>query len=223
VQGAGGTVYVTDNQNGRVQAFDPESGDVVGVFGTPGSEPGQLTFPTDVVITEGGFIAVADSGNGRVQLFRACTPDCRGKQCGDNGCGGSCGSCIATASCEAGTCTGAEEGGAGCTPQESVLCSGCGCEECVCAADPFCCDPAADPGAKWDEVCVQQCIVTCGYACPDVPLVVGEPELEPVVAFSRSLGEGELTSPVGLAVGPGGMLWVVDNVKMQVRGWRLTP
>ena len=34
-----------------------------------------------------------------------CTPDCTGKECGDDGCGGSCGTCPAPAICTGGTCT----------------------------------------------------------------------------------------------------------------------
>lgn len=36
-----------------------------------------------------------------------CTPDCAGRQCGDDGCGGTCGSCTAPAICDAsGRCVG---------------------------------------------------------------------------------------------------------------------
>jgi len=41
-----------------------------------------------------------------------CTPDCYGKQCGDDGCGGSCGSCGYTETCSYGVCI----GGSSCTP-----------------------------------------------------------------------------------------------------------
>ncbi len=33
-----------------------------------------------------------------------CTPDCNGKECGDDGCGGSCGECSDDMTCEGGTC-----------------------------------------------------------------------------------------------------------------------
>lgn len=33
-----------------------------------------------------------------------CVPDCTGKECGDDGCGGSCGTCDLLSTCEAGTC-----------------------------------------------------------------------------------------------------------------------
>jgi hypothetical protein len=53
----------------------------------------------------------------------SCTPQCSGKQCGSDGCGGSCGTCASGQTCNAsGQCTG------GCTPQ----CSGkqCGSDGC---------------------------------------------------------------------------------------------
>ena len=34
-----------------------------------------------------------------------CEPECAGKQCGDDGCGGSCGDCTGDQTCEAGVCT----------------------------------------------------------------------------------------------------------------------
>src|SRR5215213_7719176 len=48
-----------------------------------------------------------------------CTPTCRRKQCGEDGCGGSCGSCAAGQHCISGTC---------CTPEPpAVTCAGrCG-------------------------------------------------------------------------------------------------
>ena len=42
----------------------------------------------------------------------ACTPDCAGKQCGPDGCGGSCGWCPGSMSCHDGTC----QTVGGCTP-----------------------------------------------------------------------------------------------------------
>ncbi len=42
----------------------------------------------------------------------ACTPSCAGKTCGDDGCGGSCGSCDAGQTCNAGQCV-ADGGGTG--------------------------------------------------------------------------------------------------------------
>ena len=226
VQATSGTVWVTDNLNHRVQAFDPSTAEVLVAFGAEGSEPGQLVFPTGIAITDGGYIAVADSGNGRLQFFQMCAPSCDGRECGDNGCGGSCGECLGSMTCEEGKCAGGEQGGKGCEASETELkCDGCGCEECVCAADPYCCDPVAanDPGAHWDDVCVAECNELCGFLCEGKPTTTGEPQVKPTVSFSRELGAGTLASPVAIAVGEGGLLYVVDNVQAKVRVYRLTP
>jgi hypothetical protein len=90
----------------------------------------------------------------------ACTPACDGKQCGDDGCGATCGTCEGASSCTAAgiceseppACTDAcEEGSKGCTEKTPWTCekgaSGCfekvpgnACEGCV---DGGC--PAVDP------------------------------------------------------------------------------
>ena len=46
----------------------------------------------------GGGGGGGGNGNG------GCTPNCAGKNCGDNGCGGSCGSCNENQTCESGVC-----------------------------------------------------------------------------------------------------------------------
>jgi hypothetical protein len=38
------------------------------------------------------------------QCVASCTPDCSGKTCGDNGCGGTCGTCASGKTCSAGVC-----------------------------------------------------------------------------------------------------------------------
>jgi len=45
-----------------------------------------------------------------------CQSDCAGKECGDDGCGGSCGTCSGGKECQAGVCV--------CTPQHHKGCSG---------------------------------------------------------------------------------------------------
>lgn len=82
-----------------------------------------------------------------------CTPDCAGALCGSDGCGGSCGECAGE--CVAGLC----HAGPGCEVADIPTCDGCSCEECVCAADDFCCNTA------WDSLCVDRCIAECG-GCP---------------------------------------------------------
>ncbi|HEY3446556.1 MAG TPA: hypothetical protein VGK67_09325 [Myxococcales bacterium] len=95
-----------------------------------------------------------DSATNRCQR---CLPDCSGKICGDDGCGGECGACETGQSCAGGTCQ------AGCTPN----CAGgknCGADGCggKCGADcdnqtNFCidgkctaCTPEQDP-----EICAR--------------------------------------------------------------------
>jgi len=80
-----------------------------------------------------------------------CTPFCGGKECGDDGCGGSCGEC-ATGVCDGAVC----QKGAGCEAAAGVKgCGGFTCEACVCALDAYCCD------TEWDDVCVGECINDC--------------------------------------------------------------
>jgi hypothetical protein len=109
-----------------------------------------------------------------------CTPACAGKSCGDNGCGGSCGSCDADQVCQNGACvddcsrdcTGKECGDDGC----GGSCGGCGpqqtCQDGECICNDFL--------VKCGEFCIegQQCctddecpgITACiffGCRCPD--------------------------------------------------------
>ncbi len=82
----------------------------------------------------------------------ACIPDCAGKECGDDGCGGSCGSCAAYHACKGGACW--FDGG--CQPGALPGCGDCTCQTCTCAADPYCCT------AHWDWLCVNRCNTQCG-------------------------------------------------------------
>jgi hypothetical protein len=90
-----------------------------------------------------------------------CTPSCTGKTCGDDGCGGSCGSCGSGQTCSpGGTCT---TGGTCAHP----ICSTGGkltasCDSCaaqICAADSFCCNNT------WDSVCVGEVASVCHQTC----------------------------------------------------------
>lgn len=59
----------------------------------------------------------------------ACAPDCEGKECGDDGCGGECGNCPGSCSCgESGSC----EGDCPCTPvcSDGEYLSECGSDGC---------------------------------------------------------------------------------------------
>ncbi|MFC1611552.1 PKD domain-containing protein [Myxococcota bacterium] len=85
-----------------------------------------------------------------VTVAAACTPDCVGKDCGDDGCGGSCGPCTDPFVCASGSCE---------CPAGLAQCGG----NCVDlqASNDHCgeCDNACDTGA----VCtLGTCSLTCG-------------------------------------------------------------
>lgn len=91
------------------------------------------------------------------ELFQecgACTPECKGKKCGHDGCGGFCGICQSDQACNlvTGQCG---SPGDGCIPSEFPGCDGCACKDCVCQKEPICCS------VHWDEICVANC-VACG-------------------------------------------------------------
>ena len=100
-----------------------------------------------------------------------CTPNCDSKNCGDDGCGNSCGVCDEGFSCVGGAC----EAATACVPNcvdaggETMTCGddGCGgsCGECAaeetCNANGFCtqnaCDPVCDDQACGDDLCGGSC------------------------------------------------------------------
>lgn len=109
-----------------------------------------------------------------------CYPSCEGKNCGPDGCGGTCGACEGTEFCYPdgvcqepcgnGTCEVDQDENCstcetdcdvcakstGCETSDQPTCGGCACEECVCAQDSLCCETA------WDSSCVLLCINECG-------------------------------------------------------------
>lgn len=62
-------LYVVDTVAGEILAFDMRTFELVRSIGAPGSEPGQLHFPTYVAVDPAGRLLVADSLNFRVQAF----------------------------------------------------------------------------------------------------------------------------------------------------------
>ncbi len=87
-----------------------------------------------------------------------CTPNCTNKQCGDNGCGGSCGSCGDGQVCEGNQCV--------CVPKcEGKSCGedGCGgsCGECeaglICADNQCVCEPQCEGKSCGDDGCGGSC------------------------------------------------------------------
>jgi hypothetical protein len=87
-----------------------------------------------------------------------CEPDCTGKQCGDDGCGGSCGSCPDSDVCSDGTCE--------CIPDcEGKACGSDGCDgtcgECTapdaCTDGACVCQPDCDGKQCGDDGCGGTC------------------------------------------------------------------
>ena len=84
-----------------------------------------------------------------------CEPDCTGKECGNDGCGGVCGQCD-DGLCQGGSC----HQGLGCVTSIDPGCGGCTCEACVCQTYPACCT------IDWANYCVFECIEECGGCAP---------------------------------------------------------
>jgi len=81
---------------------------------------------------------------------KCCKPSCAGKECGEDGCGGTC------SACDVGVCANYKcHSGVGCAVTSTPGCGGCPCQACVCDSDSYCCKTA------WDEGCVQLCILDC--------------------------------------------------------------
>jgi DNA-binding beta-propeller fold protein YncE len=66
--GSNGDVYITDEDNNRVQELTP-AGEYIRQWGTEGSENGQFKRPADIAIDAKGNVWVVDTGNDRVQEF----------------------------------------------------------------------------------------------------------------------------------------------------------
>ncbi|HIA04536.1 MAG TPA: hypothetical protein EYN66_22010, partial [Myxococcales bacterium] len=115
----------------------------------------------------GGLVCVDKKiccNEGEIEKDGQCAPgcSCAGKQCGDDGCGKSCGTCDSNASCKdpAGTgecvcnngytgsgivCADVDE----CTAIDPAFDGSAiaACKECICGQDAFCCD------TSWDQYC----------------------------------------------------------------------
>ena len=65
-----GNVYVTDNNNNRVQVFSA-SGTFLRKWGSEGGGDGQFDGPWGIAVDGSGNVYVADSGNRRIQKFNA--------------------------------------------------------------------------------------------------------------------------------------------------------
>ncbi len=61
-------LYVADSGNHRIQVFDG-GGNLLDMWGSRGTDLGQMAFPYDVAVTPDGFAYVCEYGNNRVQKF----------------------------------------------------------------------------------------------------------------------------------------------------------
>ena len=116
--------------------------------------------------------------------FCECVPSCAGKDCGDDGCGGSCGTCPPGVACEAGICACVPdcEGDGGPLECGDDGCGGsCGtcpqiAPDCV---EGFCqlpCDPICDDKECGDDGCGGTCgDCAPGFKCEDAACVICEP------------------------------------------------
>lgn len=146
---------------------------------------------------------------------KMCIPDCSEAICGDDKCGGSCGSCPTGTACIAGnTCKpcacdteecGFDECGkvcpntcaagescvrgscvpTGCMARKKPTCDACICQDCVCGIDPFCC---AENG-EWDAFCLTHlavCRLSDAACTTNCPICV--PDCEDRVCGSDGCG-----------------------------------
>ena len=88
---------------------------------------------------------VADIQPGDTGSEVICEPDCEGKVCGDDGCGGTCGDCLADQQCTAGACV-------ACEP----MCDGLECGDDGCGGDCGEC-PAGIQCVQGECACLPQC------------------------------------------------------------------
>jgi len=130
------------------------------------------------------FICACDHGvewDGRLNRCGECIPNCEGRECGNNGCGGSCGTCDPGETCENGQCeactpdcTGLECGDDGCGGSCGTCPQGEDCIDGICVG----CTPDCTGLECGDDGCGGSC-GTCpqGESCVDGQCVAeGGPE-----------------------------------------------
>ena len=102
----------------------------------------------------------------KIYVCVPCTPNCSGKECGDNGCGGSCGTCPAGWNCEDGVCVKPCTPTAGCFGKE---CGPNGCPHGCMEPEPEPCVDGLCPANMECNVGTQMCeVLECGKfgECP---------------------------------------------------------
>ena len=66
---AQGNLHALDIYMNRVQILDPVTGAYIADYGEPGTAPGQLKLPMDIIINNGGDVIVANSDNKKVEII----------------------------------------------------------------------------------------------------------------------------------------------------------
>ena len=107
------TYDITVTENGanniylRVLDSCGQQGACIAATDTEGTVVTSATVQVPLTADQTVWIAVetaAVAGDAYVLDVTGCVPNCAGKSCGDDGCGGSCGTCGSTYTCSSGTC-----------------------------------------------------------------------------------------------------------------------
>jgi sugar lactone lactonase YvrE len=64
-------VYVADAAKHQIFSYSTDTGALLGLLGSRGSEPGSFNFPTNLCVDRAGHLYVADTLNFRIQVFDA--------------------------------------------------------------------------------------------------------------------------------------------------------
>jgi hypothetical protein len=123
-----------------------------------------------------------------------CTPQCDGKTCGPNGCGGTCGTCDADRACQAGTCE-CIAGHAACV---DICCGECQvCDSDICIMEPGSDDQPCGGGTCYGGAC---CPPSCqrGVTGPYEPYAEYIADfLDQPFPFCSAAGTGQPCTPGG--------------------------
>jgi agmatine/peptidylarginine deiminase len=150
-------------ENDQVQTLDCTVDDPAGLCGW---YPGDADYPLGYYCDASGTVDPNGDPTGQYPLqCGPCTPSCDGKECGSDGCGGSCGTCGAGLTCQAGACV---QGGATldqCLGMDTPSAQGCA----VVASMEGCCSNEGwviwcDGGNTYCIDCTQASPATCGWS-----------------------------------------------------------
>jgi hypothetical protein len=127
----------------------------------------------------------------------SCTPSCDGKSCGDNGCGGVCGACASTHTCDNGRCVCTRS----CAPANACGPDGCGDSCGTCTGDRTCqsgqctCTSVCEPGKSPHPItcnCCKDNGIPCAAPGPDNTCCSGNcVESEPTINYCFVKDDGQ--------------------------------